>query len=51
MLEGHAIAHIGRSAAVNKADFAQREILLTFHGRANGSLDDVTGLETVGLDL
>ena len=51
MLKGHTVAHISGSAAIDEANLAQREVFLTFHGRANGSLDHVTGLETVSLDL
>ena len=51
MLKRHAVAHIGRSAAVDEANLAQGEVFLTLHGRADGSLDNVTGLEAVSLDL
>ena len=51
MLKRHAVAHIGRSAAVDEANLAQGEVFLTLHGRTDGSLDDVASLEAVSLDL
>ena len=51
MLKRYAVTNISRRAAIDQMYLTHREILLTLHGGTDGSLDNVTCLETVSLDL
>ncbi len=51
MLEGYAVAHELRRAAVNRLNIAEREKFLAFLWRTNRTFDNVAGFESVLLDL